>query len=329
MKTTAPIKTQAGEIAEFTPVHGLIVKLFRSNAYRGNREDGNGFRPTAIQKKGVVVWSFDELYHGTGKIAEFLLYGDDEYVIVVRDKFTVFEIVRITDYAHATCAKFGDKIVMVGGSSKELLLDMKIQAAEALEMKYWYSPAEGQIINRRLQAEHELRQAAKAEEAAEQQVKEAACEAIMARKTVEAWTKDGSRRYGTPVTGDEWKSLKDNTFCILMVDGQPSESFIVQKNGTQVKKIKISQVSATKPAPKKLDELPVAVDMMEGTVGGATKDFFVFASTEDVKRLHAGGLNSGTWVGVRKDAGADVTVYKVTKEGFNPIGVIKVNPATA
>jgi hypothetical protein len=157
MKTTAPVKTKAGEIAEFVPVAGLIVKLFRSDAYHGNREDGNGFRPTSIQKDGTTLWSFDALYLGTGKIAEFMLYGDDEQVIVVRDRNTVYEIVRIMDYAHSKCAKFDDKVVMIGGSSKELLLDMKIQAAEALEMRYWPSPAEMKIINRRLQIAHEKR----------------------------------------------------------------------------------------------------------------------------------------------------------------------------
>lgn len=329
MKTTTPIKTKAGEIAEFVPVAGLIVKLFRSDAYHGNREDGNGFRPTSIQKDGTTLWSFDALYLGTGKIAEFMLYGDDEQVIVVRDRNTVYEIVRIMDYAHAKCAKFDDKVVMIGGSSKELLLDMKIQAAEALEMRYWPSPAEMKIINRRLQIAHEKRQAAKAaKEAAGLQLRTAACEAIMARKIVEAWTADGSRRYGVPVTGNEWRSLKDNTFCILMVDGQPTESFIVEKNGTQAKKIKISQVSATKPTPKLLNDLPVAIDMMEVTIGDETKDIFVFASTEDIKRLRPTG-DSEEWAGVRKDVDGDITVYKVTKNGFNPLHVIKVVLETA
>lgn len=39
----------------------------------------------------------------------------------------------------------------------------------------------------------------------------------------------GRRRYGIPVAGDEWKSLPDGTFAVLVSSGKPLATFIVGK----------------------------------------------------------------------------------------------------
>lgn len=193
------------------------------------------------------------------------------------------------------------------------------------------------IINQRLQAKHLAKQAeleASVNSKGEAEVQKAAqVAAIMARKTMEGWSADGKHLFGTPITGDEWMSLKDTARCILTVDGVPVEAFIVSKVGSTVKKVRVTPISATKPTVKTEEKaqnaLPVVIGQVTGTIKGETREFFIFPTTADVKRLQANGLNSGTWVGVRPQDDADITVYSVTKEEYKPIGVLRKKAKTA
>lgn len=328
MKTTTPRNVTAGQVCELH-FNDLIVGLYRSYRYNG---PGFGYRPFDIKKGDVVLWSH-KTNAAPGQIADIVEYGEDDYVVYTADRNAVYTVIRLGGLAHATAAKMGDSIVIIGSSdSAEQQLDIKVAVATELGLDYWFDDEEGAIVNKRHQASIAARQAELAlAEAGKEETRakrEAFRHEILSRKTVEAWGSDGKHFFGVPVNSDdEWKCLPDGKYCILMKEGQPVEAFIVMKTNSAVKKVRQTEVSGNQPKTTKADTMPEALFMKSITVREETRNVPCFSSRDDVKRLQSAGLNSGTWVGVASSDGSEITVYAVKKGNIDTVGVLRINKA--
>lgn len=320
----------AGEVCEIETNEKLVIELFRSNKFIGERDGLNGFRPAKVWKNDAVVWDYKVCGAGPFEFGELLEYGD-EYIVAIRDKFSISSVVRIKDFTHSASAKLAGKIVALGGSSLEELLDIKIAVANELLLDYSKSGEESAILEQRKEVAREASAKAAAMEASAKTEARAKREAIVAsilsRNTVETWAKDGRKLYGIPVTtDDEWKSLPDGKYCIMMQEGKPIEAFIVEKKNSKVKKFRATEVSAEIPKQKVADlssEIPEALDQMTVKLHGETKSIFVFEDKAVLKIFQANGLNSSTWIGVLPKGSDFLDVYKFEGGSFKTVGQLK------
>lgn len=316
----------AGEICELAVKDGINIELFRSVKYTGDRDELNGFRPAKVLKNGTVIWSFQNSGASFGQVGELHEFNG-EYIIVLRDKFTIFDIVRVNDFSTSVTAKLAGKIVTLGGSSVEEILNIKLALAIKLKVNVWRSPEESAILDRRVtnarNAREEESLAKTAAKAESRRKREEFVKGILARNTVEAWSTAGKCLFGTPVTtDDEWTCLPDGNYCILMQEGKPIEAFIVSKNGSKVKKVHVTEVSTEKPQQKK-EEIPEALDQRMVTLHGESRSILIFDDIKKVKQLQASGLNSGTWIGVLPNGSDTLTVYSVKKSNIDTVGLLK------
>lgn len=319
----------AGEVCEIESNEKLIIELFRSNKFIGERDGLNGFRPAKVLKNNSVVWDYKTCGAGSFEFGELLEYGD-EYIVVIRDKFSISSIVRIKDFAHSVSAKLAGKIITLGGSSPEELLDIKIAVANELLLDYWKSPEESTILKQRKEiAQEAAKKVAEAEASAKAETRakrEAVLASILARNTVETWAKDGRKLYGIPVTtDDEWKALPDGKYCIMMQDGKPIEAFIVEKKNSKVKKFRATEVSAEMPkqnVARLIEEIPEALDQVNVTIRGESRQILVFEKMSALKKLQASGLNSGTWIGIAPQGDNPMVVYAIKKDTIDTVGQV-------
>lgn len=318
----------AGEITEIaTTVSGLTIEMFRSNKWNGSREDLDGFVPAKVLKNGDTVWKFEK--SDTVHFAELLEYGK-EYVIVMRNKFVLVDVIRVSDFAHGVMITMGGRKIMMGGASTEELLDMKQAISMELNIDFQPTKEEIAILEARKAAQIKQLQesataAAQAKEAARAE-RERFVASLLKRETVIAWSHKGQRYYGIPVYEDkEWQALPDGKYCILMKDDVPVEAFVVSKKNGTLKKDRLTVVQAEMPEKKVATTgtvaTPEALDQIKVTLKGETRNVFMFSDMEAIRTLQKGGLNSGTWVCTPKDvATGRITVYAVTSKSINPVG---------
>jgi hypothetical protein len=323
----------AGEVCDIETESKLVIELFRSNKFTGDHEGINGFRPAKVlkgdvPKDSIPVWTFQTSGAKVFEFGELIEYGD-EYVIVIRDKFSISKIVRVNDLDHSATAILKGKMVTIGGSSIEELLDIKLAVAQELGIDYWKSPEEEEILKKRTaiarEAMKKLNEAqviAKAEARAKHEIFKAN---ILARSTIEAWSLKGQKFFGIPVTSDdEWKCLPDGKYCIMVKDGKPIEAFIVEKKGSRLGRIRVTEVLEEMPkqnvSMRLMDEMPEALDQVKVTIRGETRQILVFEDMTSLKQLQAAGLNSGTWVGINPKADKPMAVYAIRKDGIDTVG---------
>lgn len=325
----------AGEIHDIKVSEKISIEMFRSAKYTGPRDGLEGFLPSKIWKEGNVVWSYQKEDHKFGELFEC---GDDGYVVAIRDRFTVFSVIRVLDFESMTVVMFAGKPVNLGGSSVEKLFDIKVEIANELKLDFWHSPEESAILQKRFEARREEDRKAllakTAEKAARRADHEAFVSSVLARNKVEAFAADGRKMFGVPVFVDEeWTCLPDGTYCIMMdLDDKPSEAFIVKKdrqNGVS-KKFRSTEVSTEMKKQKSIvnQEIPEALDMVNVTIDGETRSVPIFTDMNDVKMLQKNGLNSGTWVGIKT---SDImTVYAVYSSDIKTLKQVKkVQPSMA
>ncbi len=329
METTNHRNVPAGEVCEVKAVDGIVIEMFRSGKYTGNRDGTNGFRPAKVLKWGELAWSYQTAGTKPGQFADLIVF-DDEFVITIQDNDVVFSVMRVNDFAHSVTVKFAGKFITAGASSLEVLLDIKIAVAAGLELDYWYSPEEGEILRKRSQAAREaaMMQQTEIEKANDETRlrRTLFMESVLARKTVEAWSAEGKHFFGIPVTTEaEWLCLPHGKYVIMTNgEGQPIEAFIVGKKNSKVKKVNSTPVSASTPKQKESShDMPEALDQRNVTLRNETRQILVFEDTSAIKQLQTAGLNSGTWVGVLPKGSDVLTVYAVTKGGYNTVGQLK------
>ena len=323
----------------------VSVQMFISAKYSGPRDGLQGYRPSEVYVKGVEKWSFHTCGADLtrGQVAELYEY-DGGFVIVVQDRGSVISVAPVIDLAHRVKVKIDGIERYIGGSSRELLLEMKVAIAQIAGLLPAYTKEEQDL----LKTQSELataqsreravqRMAARAsEDAAARAAREAAVvqkaariAEISARQQVSGVTADGRQRFGIPVTGDEWQCLPDGKYCITMQGGQPYEAFVVSRiaaggHARQMQRAFISApVTAKGVSISQTDTTISAICEKSLTIKGEVVSVPVFASMEVVKRLRAAGLNGGTLVAVSNDFGKSGEVYAIHSDGIKTIGQFK------
>ncbi len=321
MDTTNFRTFPAGETCDVDVGDGINIQLFRSVKFVGDREGLNGFRPAKILKNGTEVWTYQKSGAPAGSFGELCEYGV-RHIIVLRDRHNLYDVVIPSDYAHMAMMKVGDKMMSIGGTSFEELLDIKLSASSELCLDYRPSQEEVLIINvrqakaRQLRAEDRV--AADGEAEVARRTREERIYAVTSRKKIEAWSAEGKRYFGLPIEGDEWMVLSDGTYCILSEGDVPKSAFIVKKKGAKVSKINETEVF---PSPEAAQtEMPEAVKLVTIKKGDESRRVPVFRDFEAVKALRTQGLNSGTWIAVQPAEGHCLTVYAVHRETIETVG---------
>jgi hypothetical protein len=203
-------------------------------------------------------------------------------------------------------------------------LNLKKAAAAALDREYTFTPEENRVIAVMTQRKREAEAAEAAEERKRREAQKAQRIAlIMARPEISGFTKDGKRRRGRPVTGDEWMSLPNGTLVVMVdKDGNPVESFsVVRRPGENPKRGFAAAVTAEMPVIKTAPSLPQKASTATIEKGGDFLSVDIYRTKADVDALRKAGVNSGTLVGV--PAGDKVTVYRLIKEKVETMGEFK------
>jgi hypothetical protein len=319
----------AGEVTLLNTTAGLVIEMFRSNKFCGDRGDGlNGFRPAKVLKGDIPVWTFQTSGAKEFEFADLVDY-DGEYVIVIRDKFSVSNIVRVNDFEHGVLVKLAGRMMMIGGSTVKDLLEIKIAVSGQFKVNYWKSPEEIKILealaeNLRATIRRNQEEQAVAKAAA-RTAREAFIQSILKRSTVEAWSSKGQKFFGVPITEDEWMALPDGKYCVLMKDGTPVEAFIVDKKGSSVKKARATEVFAEMPTQQSAaaqEKMPEALDQIKVTLRGETRSVPMFENMEALQELRRRGLNSGTWVCLPANNNKPITVYAIRTGNIETVGQV-------
>lgn len=208
---------------------------------------------------------------------------------------------------------------------------LKQGAAEFLGRTCQLSEVEYKIAGLKQQAVHEEKEKKRKEEEAARAHRQMECVTrIMNRGRVEAFAFDGIPRTGYPVVGEEWKSLPNGTFAILVREydddrrkaGDAFEWFKVAKRGNRCEKVVCTPVSwkmeATQPIKPKV---PRSTGELVMVIADEPEAVSVYASFEDIKAAHAGGLNGSTYVTAKdRESGGRYDVFCITTESISSIG---------
>lgn len=282
------------------------------------------FLPQRVVKEAdptVTYWQFVRDVHAQrAHLREVDVDGNTELVIAEVNviKKEVQNVFIVSDLPKMTKAIANGRTVWAGGRSIKERLAIKIEVASDMGMGIWLTQAET-VLKAMLDKElaEKRRQAREAEEAAreasraEREARRATIvAAIMGRIEMSAWTEKGQRVVGTPVIGDEWHSLADNTRVVLCKElndegrgVNPFEAFFVEKRGSKVGKRNLQTVTGV--APQKPGEK--LLEIGEELLFELNNDFVgarEVASVEIMRELRANSrLNGGTLVAVpAKDA---------------------------
>jgi hypothetical protein len=209
---------------------------------------------------------------------------------------------------------------------------LKAEAAKFLGREYVFSPAEDIFIKKELarkEAEQEAERVAAAE--ARAAARQELISTILKRGVLEVYTADGRKRHGLPVHGNEWLSLSNGTYVVLVESigedgrpGTPVEAFqIVKERGKNSQKGFAAAVTLNKPVLKS-PTAASAVKPIGSTVIEMPEGAFevnLFASMNDIRKARANGLNGGTLVAVRRDNPKDkIEVYAVYHDRMDTRG---------
>lgn len=239
--------------------------------------------PSKVTEGSKIWWQFDKTGPAT---MTFLREYGDEPVLVMTNRHQVLEILFLKDLPLIMRVKVkgGLERVIPARSITELALCKREMAIDmvrepvftneektALQIFDAEQRKKDQAARARAQREAAAEKSAKAAEHAAKIAK------IMARPEVVCYTKsNGDRRHGYPVIGDEWMSLKNSTFCILVASydettgehGDVIECFRVAKNGTRVSKMGTEEVQAEKISTATTVEELEAEDVLKVDIAG-------------------------------------------------------------
>lgn len=342
--TIATVSVSGGETTQIKS-GDITIQMFRSYKYTGTRDGLEGFLPSEVLRGSQVVWSFKDRsksfgYMSHGSIGELMNISTDEkpeYIIVIRGRESISDVVVINDFTHGfigTMSGSGKKAWIPGNdtTSIEERLDIKLTAARDMNLFPWLTPEETEILRLRKQADIAARAKAQAaaKEAKEEEstaralARHAKTQAILERKKVEGHALDGRKLFGVPILDDEeWKSLRDDTHCVMMKNGIPQHAFIVSKHGSSVGKRNETPIVAENPQLKNSDVgSPEVLEVRKIKIKGVPKNVIIFASFAGIKAAQAAGLNSGTLAGHEKENG-EIEVVAISAGTIKTVGIIR------
>lgn len=305
----------------------LIVHMIRRSGL--SLPGGGDFLVAKVfDQSGKMLWEFPKgSFNGFGLLAK----AGEETVIALLTRHT--KTSRVVEEVVPLSAIRAPQIELCRK------MELKRRAAEFLGCDVVFSDTE-RLVSRRDQERLRLKRKAEEEErrrlkAEANQARVRAREELIARVTgraaLVAFTPDGRRRSGVPVLEDEWRSLPNGTFVVLVesYDEDAKEAGVLWEAFRVIKR--------EGGAPKKGSPSPVAWKMPErtaalapkplGSVAIETKEGFfevsVFATMEEIRLAREMGLNNGALVTAEDQKAADgrITVFSVHAEGTETLGL--------
>jgi hypothetical protein len=248
-----------------------------------------------------LLWEFPKhSFHGLGLLAQ----AGDEVVVALVGKGRDGRIEAVVPFS---------SIAEQQPVNLRRKIELKRLAAEYLGKGYSLTDTEHKVIKRDSERRREEEQAERERQhEARQQARIELIDRVMGRGRVEAYTSDGRKRYGLPVVGEEWQSLPNGTYVVLVESyndetgemGDPIEAFqIVREKGKNPKKGFPASVTWEQPAEStravaaKLPQ-PVGTMVIE-TEGGDAFEVAVYATMDDIRKARESGLNIGSYVAAR------------------------------
>jgi len=309
---SGPIQVEHGKIEEGG--HMFYLRLIRHQDY-----SDLPFTLAEIYHQGKLVWNFKTAgYDGIARLA----MGAQATVIALCTRGRKGKVERIVPL----CSLIDSKPV-----GMLALATHKVAAARFLQMDYITAQIEVVMM------ETIRRQEADAKVLAHQ----TRMRSILAREQVAGFTSDGVSRRGIPVLEEEWRSLGNNTWVILVdsigedgIVGEPLESFyVVKERSAHPRKGSCAALSTEKPLSTPSVAATLSVPNPIGAVAIQShdmKEFFkvdLYPSMEVIRQARSAGLNGGTYVAVdERDAEGRIQVLSihsdkiVTVGSFEPLG---------
>lgn len=305
----------------------FVVHMLKSQN-PGNR--GDYLVSVVYDKEGAVVWRFQKRYKG---FSAFLAEADKDVVVALVTKGKV-DIVREV-FSLTSLLGNSDPIGLVD------LAQLKKLASTFLKCDHSLSEGEQSAEKRmRERRENERKEKLRQQYMERTIQREKDVARITGRCSVSGYTSDGQHRHGTPVVEQEWRSLKDGTFVVLVDSyddeinecGKLLESFCVRKtpgkNGSQ--KISCATISAEQPVAfkeKERDSLPTSVGFFVVSIKDEDFEVLVFKSKKELSRVRGSYVIAQDDV---PDTKGKVNIYRVDGDGnLVTIGQIKAKSEAA
>lgn len=272
----------------------------------------------------VCYWRFqDENFSGVGVLAR----ADEEIVIALVGKGRAGMVEKIVPFSTIDSSYPMDIRRRIA---------LKREAAEYLGRDFWLTQNESKVAKRDADLLKEAhRRAAEEKREARERARSELRAKIPQRGQVTAYTSDGRKRYGFPVTDHEWPSLSKGTNVVLVEDydettgdmGAAREAFqIVKERGKNPKKGDRTAVSWENPVSEDVTSKDVPEPVGEAVIetdAGEVFEVAVYATMEDVRTARASGLNSGAHVTAEDKRHPDgrFEVFSVHAEGVDTLGL--------
>lgn len=314
-KMNAALDTDTHEIEVGTVTAGKAV--YTVNLLRPADTD-YPFLVSRIERDGKVV--FDYKKHGSTDYGR-LAWAKGELVVAFIGKGRdgkVITVVAINDIESSKTPTINRRVELKHDAGEYLDRDVDLDAKEQRVRDI--------IVTRRRDELLATEQKKHVDRAAR---REARRQEMLSREVIHGFTSNGVRRRGIPVVRDEWHSLDEGVWVMLVesyedgVCGKLIESFVVMKgkNGRPQKQQCAQVIEGKRGDALKIDIRPVGDTIVEKD--GEFLDVTLYASMDDIKLAQKQGLNGGSFVAVKSDT-PKLEIYSVTSAGIKTEGMLSV-----
>lgn len=314
----------------------VLFEEFTVKQIRSPRARDGEFIPFSVMQGDREVWSFMTHPKPPGFSGLVLLREvGDELVLMLANKRELYEVIPVRDLPNRKT--IGGEAI--GGRNLADLLAIKEMVANNEDLRPVWTKRELALWEAFKNRLSEQRQSARAEETRRKQAdqakrlterKERQAE-ILSRRHLFVYTKDGQRRHGYPVVGDEWQCLPKDTFCVAVTSydqetqevGDVLESFVIRLEGSS--KVPRSVAPVTKEKPQPTRQAPVLrLDFKIVPINGDEREVFLVDDMAAVRSLAKAGLTDDTFAMCPKagDEGR-YAVFALTKGKAVPVTEVK------
>lgn len=277
----------------------LKDKTVRVEMVKSKKIKEGDFLPAKVYHNENMIWNFkDEDFNGLG---ELVYYKKTYYIALINRKREIVRVLPLEDLP-VVRAVVNDEICYLGKTTPRELHQIKMALAKEMRLRYLTSPLEKKIYKK----ENELKTKQQEEQKElKEKIRKQRLQELLSRTEIFAFAEDGRKVSGVPATEDEWPSLPKEHPVVLVesydqktkTHGRVIEAFFVEKNkGGKSSKKKIKPVTQEKPNTQ--FELAGVLHVF---FQGEIEQIPLVNKQEDIQRLTAKGLNSGTLVAVNQN----------------------------
>ncbi|MEK9154872.1 MAG: hypothetical protein AAB596_02290 [Patescibacteria group bacterium] len=247
-----------------------------------------------------VLWQFkDEEFTGFAYLEEA---GGIPVICLVSYAKKLKRIIPLEDLSSLRRVKVAGEMQVITSRNIAEVIKLKALAAKKLKLEPEFTEAEKAISRVLLDREKEKEEQKRKDRIKE---KEERIQRILSRPQVFGYDQSGFKKYGHPVMGDEWCSLPEGTFVVLVESynnetnecGELIEAFAVSKKNGKPEKKNASNVQKEPVCPRtnKLTA-PEAIRIAFFEIEGRLEQIAVYKDIEDVRMARQSGLNGGALV---------------------------------